>query len=124
MLEVIEGWRSTDGTFFEDEEEAVNYEISYLLGCGGVTFYDTYGDEIDFSKPFDVSFENVDFIKITTEKDLETLYDIGKTLWQLQENNFPDSAGLFHFVDGVWMTQEEELTLLADSWGSLWNKHA
>ncbi len=124
MLEVIEGFRSTDGTFFEDEEEAVNYEVSYLLRDSGITFYDAYGNELDFSKPFDVSFEKVDFIRIATEKDLSILYDIGETLWQVREDSFPPSAGLFHYVDGVWYSQEEELNFLVDSWGNLWNGDA
>ena len=69
-------WKAYDGTIFENEQEALSYEIKSYLAESDLKFYDEDLIEISGEELLNVSFYDVWFIETTSTNDLEILWKI------------------------------------------------
>lgn len=101
-----------DGTEFEFDVDALDYELKLFKKNTKILFYDKNGEPIDIKN--DDTLENCYYMYIPENEDLEAL----EALEAISEIVMPTESGLWRYdkTYDEWITPEQEIEELKEKW--------
>lgn len=103
MIKEIRYWETSDGSQFDTEEEAEEYEIASMKG-NDLILYDSSGSETNYLSNYDSVF----YIDVKNGQGIKTLKKLAD-YWNINPCDLPQEIGLFQFneIEEEWMNAKE-----------------